>query len=101
MTEKTIAELAVALESGEVTSRELVEQYAARIEAYDKYGPQLNAVIIVNPNALAEADTLDGERAAGNVRGPLHGIPVIVKDNYDTADMPTTAGIIALGACRQ
>ena len=96
VTEKTIAELAVALESGEVTSRELTEQYAARIEAYDKQGPRLNAMIIVNPNALAEADTLDGERAAGNVRGPLHGIPVIVKDNYDTADMPTTGGIIAL-----
>ncbi len=96
VTEKTIAELAVSLESGQVTSRELVEQYVARIEAYDKQGPRLNAMIIVNPNALAEADTLDGERAAGNVRGALHGIPVIVKDNYDTADMPTTGGIIAL-----
>ena len=94
--EKTITELAAALDSGEVTSRELVEQYVARIDAYDKQGPTLNAMITLNPNALAEADALDRERAASGARGALHGVPVIVKDNYDTADMPTTGGVIAL-----
>ena len=94
--EKTISELAAALDSGEVTSRELVELYLARIDAYDKQGPALNAMITLNPNALAKADALDAERATPGARGPLHGVPVILKDNYDTADMPTTAGIIAL-----
>ena len=94
--EKTIAELAAVLDSGEVTSRELAQQYLARIDAYDTQGPTLNAMITVNPNALAEADRLDAERAASGARGPLHGVPVVVKDNYDTADMPTTAGVIAL-----
>ena len=94
--EKTIVELAAVLDSGAVTSRELVKQYLARIDAYDSQGPTLNAMITVNPNALAEADTLDAERAAHRSRGPLHGVPVVVKDNYDTADMPTTAGVIAL-----
>ena len=94
--EKTIVELTAVLDSGEVTSRELVTQYLARIDAYDTQGPTLNAMITVNPNALAEADALDAERAANGTRGPLHGVPVVVKDNYDTADMPTTAGVIAL-----
>ena len=94
--EKTIVELAAALESGDVTSRELVTQYLARIDAYDTQGPTLNAMISVNPNALAEADTLDAELTARGPRGLLHGVPVVVKDNYDTADMPTTAGVIAL-----
>ena len=94
--EKTIAELATALDADEITSRELVEQYLARIDAYDTQGPTLNAMITVNPNALAEADALDAERAARGARGPLHGVPVVVKDNYDTVDMPTTAGVIAL-----
>ncbi len=94
--ERTIVELAAALESGDVTSRELVTQYLARIDAYDTQGPTLNAMISVNPNALAEADTLDAELTARGPRGLLHGVPVVVKDNYDTADMPTTAGVIAL-----
>ena len=94
--EKTIAELATALDAGEITSRELVEQYLARIDAYDRQGPTLNAMITVNPNALAEADALDAERATRGTRGPLHGVPVVLKDNYDTADMPTTGGVIAL-----
>ena len=70
--------------------------YLARIAAYDHAGPALNAMIRLNPRARAEAAALDAERAAGKVRGPLHGIPVILKDNYDTGDMPTSAGSLAL-----
>jgi amidase len=66
--------------------------YLARIAAYDKAGPAINAVIYLNPNALAEARKLDAERRAGKIRGPLHGIPVVLKDNFNTSDMPTTAG---------
>ena len=81
-----------ALEEGRVTSRQLVEQYLQRIALYDD---KLNATMAVNPNALAEADRLDGERRAGKVRGPLHGIPIALKDNVHTTDMPTTGGAIA------
>lgn len=94
--EKSISELAAAMESGEVTSRTLVEMYLARIHAYDQRGPALHAMITVNDKALAEADTLDAERATSGSRGPLHGVPIIVKDNFDTVDMPTTGGVIAL-----
>ena len=94
--EQSVTELAAALESGTATSQDLVAQYLARIEAYDQQGPMLNAVVTVNPDAMAVAASLDAERAAGSVRGPLHGIPVVVKDNYDTGDMPTTAGAIGL-----
>lgn len=81
---------------GEVTSRQLVEQYLARIEAYDRHGPRLNAIIALSPTARAEADALDRERAKTAPRGPLHGIPVLVKDNYETIGMPTAAGSLAL-----
>ena len=94
--ERSITELAAALDAGTVTSRELVAGYLARVDAYDRRGPALNAMVVINPNAAAAADALDAERAAGQVRGPLHGIPVVVKDNYDTADMPTSAGAIGL-----
>ena len=94
--EKSVRELGAALESGEVTSVDLVEGYLARIAAFDQQGPTLNAMIAINPNARDEAAALDAERAGGTVRGPLHGIPVVVKDNYDTADMPTTAGTLGL-----
>jgi Asp-tRNA(Asn)/Glu-tRNA(Gln) amidotransferase A subunit family amidase len=96
VTEKTIVDLLAAQRIGTVTSRDLVEKYLARIRAYDQDGPRLNAIIALNPHALDEADTLDRERRAGNVRGPLHGIPVVVKDNYATVDMPTTAGSVVL-----
>ena len=96
VTEKSISDLNAALGSGEVTSQDLVRLYRERIEAYDRRGPVLNAVIALSPNAQDEAEVLDAERAAGRVRGPLHGIPVLVKDNYDTADMPTTAGTLGL-----
>jgi amidase len=92
----TLADLQSALSSGKITSVELVQAYVARIEAYDRSGPAVNSVQIINPNATAEAAALDAERAAGHVRGPLHGIPILLKDNVDTFDMPTTAGSIAL-----
>jgi len=94
--ERTIPELQDAMAAGRVTSRELVEQYLARIEAYDQRGPSLNAMISLNAAALEEADALDEERASRNVRGPLHGVPVVVKDNYDMVGLPTTAGSVAL-----
>jgi len=94
--ESAIADEQKAMTEGRTTSKALVQAYLDRIEAFDHRGPRLNAVITVNPNALREAEALDGERAAKGPRGPLHGIPVIVKDNYSTADMQTTAGTMAL-----
>src|SRR3989304_3729815 len=94
--EKTIPELQEAMERGEVTSRELVRQYLERIEAFDRGGPALNSLIYVNPRAIAEAEALDRERRERGARGALHGVPVILKDNYDTFDMPTTASTVAL-----
>ncbi len=90
--EATIPQLRRALEEGSVTSRDLVEAYLLRIALYEE---TLNAVIAVNPDALAVADSLDRERAAGRVRGPLHGIPVALKDNIHTTDLPTTGGALA------
>ena len=94
--EKSIAELQRALSSGTISSRELVEQYLARIRAYDADGPRLNAMIALNPRVRETADRLDAERRAGRIRGPLHGVPVVVKDNFATEDMPTTGGSLAL-----
>lgn len=94
--EQSIDELQAALTSGKVTSVQLVDGYTTRITRYDVGGPRVNAIIALNPNARAAAAALDRERAAGHVRGPLHGIPIVIKDNYDTADMPTTGGSIAL-----
>jgi Asp-tRNA(Asn)/Glu-tRNA(Gln) amidotransferase A subunit family amidase len=96
VTEASILELQEALEEGRTTSVALVHAYMARIMAYDRGGPRLNSVLRVNANALIEAAALDRERAGRGARGPLHGVPVIVKDNFNTADMPTTAGSIAL-----
>lgn len=95
--EATIAELQDAMESGRLSARALTELYLARIDAVDRNGPTLRAMLDLNPDALAIADSLDAERRAGRVRGPLHGIPVVIKDNIDTADrMTTTAGSRAL-----
>jgi Asp-tRNA(Asn)/Glu-tRNA(Gln) amidotransferase A subunit family amidase len=94
--EKSIPELQDSMRSGTVTSRQLVEAYLARISAYDKQGPALNAMIAINPRALQIASALDDERRTKGPRGILHGIPIVVKDNYATADMPTTAGSKAL-----
>jgi len=74
----------------------LVEQYLTRIAAFDQSGPAINAMLTLNPEALATADALDRERASGRVRGPLHGIPIVVKDNFDTSDMRTTGASVAL-----
>ena len=94
--EKSIIDLLAAQRIGTVTSHDLVEKYLARIKAYDQNGPRLNAMIALNPRALEDADALDAERRAGRVRGPLHGVPIVVKDNYATAGMPTTAGSLSL-----
>lgn len=94
---KSLPEIALALESGEVTSEELVAFYLARIEAIDKQGPHLQAILSINPDALEQAKTLDKMRAGGLVKGPLHGIPILLKDNIESLDnMPTTAGALAL-----
>ena len=88
----TIADLQAAFAKGTLTSEKLTGLYLARVAAYEKQGPALNAFITLNPNALAIAKALDAERKAGKVRGPLHGIPIVLKDNYDTFDLPTTGG---------
>jgi amidase len=95
--EASIAQLQSAMNSGQLTAHALTAHYLARIDALDRNGPQLHAVIELNPDALKIADQLDAERKAGQVRGPLHGIPVLIKDNIATADaMQTTAGSLAL-----
>lgn len=96
-----VAEQQAAMKAGKLTSRALVSQYLARIAAIDKAGPKLHAIIELNPDALAIAESLDRERAAGKLRGPLHGIPVLLKDNIATADkMSTSAGSLALDGVR-
>jgi amidase len=95
--ELTIADLQTGMASGKFTSRTLTAKYLARIDALDKNGPAVNSVIEVNPDAMAMADTADQARSSGGNRGLLHGIPVVIKDNIDTADrMQTTAGSLAL-----
>ncbi len=92
-----IARLQAMMASGKLTARDLVEQYLARIEALDRSGPRLNAILEINPDARGIAAALDRERRAGQVRGPLHGIPILLKDNIDTHDqMETAAGTLAL-----
>lgn len=98
--EAGIADLAARMQRGEVDSRGLTQAYLARIEAIDRSGPTLNSVIAVNPQALAEAERMDAERRAGRVRGPLHGVPVLLKDNIDATPMATTAGSLALAEHR-
>ncbi len=94
--EQSIVDLQSAMQAGRVTSRGLVESYLARIQAYDQAGPRLNSIVLINARARDEADAFDRERADGKLRGPLHGIPVLIKDNYDTADMPTSGGTLGL-----
>jgi len=97
LNEVTIDELQKRMQSGETTSHAITQKYLDRIQKIDKDGPKLNSVIEINPDALAIADALDKERKDGKIRGPLHGIPVLIKDNIDTADkMQTTAGALAL-----
>ena len=95
--EATIADLGEAMHTGKETARTIAEKYLVRIQTVDKDGPSLNSVIELNPEALSIADQLDEERKAKGARGPMHGIPVLIKDNIDTADrMATTAGSLAL-----
>jgi len=95
--ETPIADLQEAMRSGRHSSRTITEAYLARIQEIDQRGPTLNSVIELNPEALAIAEKLDEERKAGHIRGPLHGVPILIKDNIDTADrMQTTAGSRAL-----
>src|SRR5256714_6305150 len=99
--ELTVTDAQAALKSGKLSARRLTEMYLERIEKVDRGGPALNSVIETNPEALAIADALDRERKQGRVRGPLHGIPVLIKDNISTADrMETTAGSLALVGAR-
>jgi amidase len=98
--EITIDALQSAMQSGKYTSRRIAEMYLQRVDDIDKHGPALNSVIEINPDALAIADALDKERKAKGSRGPLHGVPVLIKDNLATADkMLTTAGSLALVGC--
>jgi amidase len=97
VSERSIDDLQTMLRSGQTSSSALVDAYLKRITQIDKAGPRLNSVIVTNPDARTQATALDAERRSGKVRGPLHGIPILVKDNIETADrMPTTAGSLAL-----
>jgi amidase len=94
--ETTIAQIHAAFRDGSLTCRSLVEQYLKRIDAHDKQGAALNAIVLVNPGALEAADDLDRRFRQSGPVGPLHCVPTIVKDNYETVDMPTTAGSLSL-----
>src|SRR3977135_1787442 len=95
--EATISDLLRDQEAGRRTARRIAEQYLSRIQALDRNGPSLHSVIELNPDALAVADALDAERQTRGPRGPLHGVPVLIKDNIDTADhMSTSAASLAL-----
>ncbi len=97
LSEVTVAELQQRMQSKQLTSKAITQMYLKRIQAVDKSGPKLNAVIELNNDALSIAEAMDRERAAGKVRGPMHGIPVLIKDNISTGDsMHTTAGSLAL-----
>jgi amidase len=96
--EATIGDTHTAMKAGQVTARGLVEAYCARIAAYDQQGPTLNSVVTVNGAATERADELDASFAStGEFSGPLHGMPILVKDNVETKSMPTTQGTIILG----
>lgn len=94
--EATISDINAAFDAGALNSQQLTQLYLNRIDAYDDSGSNLNSLISINPNALQTAAALDIERQTKGARSPLHGVPVIVKDNYNTLDLPTTAGALAL-----
>src|SRR5205807_3560594 len=95
--EASIPQMQAAMKSGRTTSHAIVQQYLTRIATYEDL---LHAAITVNPNALEEADALDRDRAQGRIRGPLHGIPIALKDNVHTTNMPTTGGAVAFEGYR-
>lgn len=88
----TIADLNVAFTNGTLTSEKLTAAYLARIDAFESKGPAIRSIITLNPKALDQARVLDAERKAGKVRSPIHGVPIVLKDNFDTYDLPTTGG---------
>jgi amidase len=94
--EKTVPELQEAMTRGVVTAEDITREYLARVAVYDRNGPTFRAILALNPRAIAQARELDAERAAGKVRGPLHGVPVLFKDNIDVLELPTTGGSRAL-----
>ena len=92
--EASIDDIQAAYKAGTLTAHQLVQAYLDRIDAYDKHGPKINSIITLNPHALEEADKLDAAYKTSGPVGPLHGIPVVVKDEIDTAGMPTTLGTL-------
>jgi Asp-tRNA(Asn)/Glu-tRNA(Gln) amidotransferase A subunit family amidase len=98
--EATIAQIHTALRNRSITCRALVDHYLRRIDAYDKRGPALNSIVVINPRARATADSLDARQRQGGFIGAMHCVPVIVKDNYDTYDLPTTAGSLSLAGAQ-
>ena len=94
--EKTIAELQDVMASGALTAQDITREYLARLSIYDRSGPTFRAVLAINPRAIADARARDAERAAGRVHSPFHGVPIVLKDNIDTTELPTTGGSLAL-----
>ncbi|HUQ88077.1 MAG TPA: amidase family protein, partial [Vicinamibacterales bacterium] len=94
--EKSIAELQAAMTSGGLTSEDITREYLARLSTYDRSGPTFRAVLATNPRAIADARARDAERAGGRVRGPFHGVPIVLKDNIDAIELPSTGGSLAL-----
>ena len=94
--EKSIAELQAAMTTGGLTSEDITRDYLARLSIYDRSGPTFRSVLSINPRAIADARTRDAERAAGRVRSPFHGVPIVLKDNIDATELPTTGGSLAL-----
>ena len=94
--EKTVSELQQAMTNRVVTSEDITREYLARLSIYDRNGPTFRAVLAINPRAIADARGRDAERAAGRIRSPFHGVPIVLKDNIDTTELPTTGGSLAL-----
>ena len=94
--ETTNTQIHAAIKAGQLTCRELVQQYLRRIEAFDKNGPAINAIVVVNPDALSQADALDARYTRSGPVGPLHCVPTIVKDNFETIGLQTAAGSLSL-----
>ncbi|MGD0309691.1 MAG: amidase family protein, partial [Acidobacteriota bacterium] len=94
--EATIASVHAAMKAKQLTCHDLVDQYLKRIDAYDKQGPALNAIVQINPDALKEADALDRRFAQGGLTGPLHCVPTIVKDNFETIGLQSADGSLSL-----